>query len=105
MFGDAKDIRHGGHGVRASGNQRRDAKRFFRSVERSIDGANEILVLGPSTAKLEFVRYLRKHAHGLERKVIGIETMAQATDGQLNTVTQEYFPSKSRNRERMSPNE
>jgi stalled ribosome rescue protein Dom34 len=76
------------------GHEKRNARRFFRRIERSLDHAGEILVLGPSTAKLEFVRYLRKHARSVERRVVGIETMAQPTDAQLNLFTQEYFPSR-----------
>ena len=94
MFGAKGQFTHTKHhGMPEAGHPRRNAKRFFRRVERSIEHAEQILVLGPSTAKLEFVRYLRKHAHAVERRVVGIETMEKATDAQLNTFTQEYFPS------------
>ena len=94
MFGaQGQDTHTKNRGTPEGGHERRNARRFFRRIERSIEHAGQILVLGPSTAKLEFVRYLRKHAHAIERRVVGIETMAQATDAQLNTFTQEYFPS------------
>jgi stalled ribosome rescue protein Dom34 len=83
-------------GLAENEHERRAGKQFFRRVERSIKGAEKILLLGPSTAKLEFARYLRKHAHAVERKIVGIETMAQATNVQLNVFTKEYFPSKGR---------
>ena len=91
-FGPGGQDLHVKHDGTLEGRPRRDAKHFFRRVERLLEHAAQILVLGPSTAKLDLIRYLRKHAHGVERRVVGIETMAQPLDAQLNTLAQEYFP-------------
>ena len=68
-----------------------DAKRFFDAVAHSIQDAHHILLVGPSTAKLDFLRYLHKHEHALEEKVVGIETSDHPTDGQLAAHAKAYF--------------
>ena len=35
-----------------------DARRFFAEVGRTLDGVDALLIVGPSSAKLEFFRYL-----------------------------------------------
>ncbi len=68
-----------------------DAKRFFHEVARALDGAVEILVVGPSTAKLELIRYVDEHEHALASKVVGVETVDHPTDGQLVAHAKKYF--------------
>jgi stalled ribosome rescue protein Dom34 len=68
-----------------------DAQRFFHEVARSLEGAEQILVVGPSTAKLEFLRHVHKHDHALEPKIVGIETVDHPTDGQLVAYAKQYF--------------
>lgn len=68
-----------------------DAKRFFDEVARSLGGSRHVLVVGPSTAKLEFIRYLHEHERALESNVVGIETVDHPTDPQLAAYTRTYF--------------
>ncbi len=68
-----------------------DAKRFFHEVARSLEGSSEILLAGPSTAKLELLRYIEKHDHALGAKVVGIETVDHPTDGQFAAYAKVYF--------------
>src|SRR5260221_6779465 len=46
-----------------------DAHRFFGEVARTIDGVDAILIVGPSSAKLEFFKYVHEHERRLESKV------------------------------------
>jgi stalled ribosome rescue protein Dom34 len=87
--GDADD----GHAGRDGTDKSHEAKRFFQEVTRSIEGAGEILLVGPKTAKLHFLRYLRKHHHGLESRIVGIESVDQPTGGRLIACVHEYFKS------------
>jgi hypothetical protein len=75
-----------------------DAKRFFELVARALDGAEEILIVGPATAKLEFIRHLHKHEHALEQKVVGVETVDHPTSGQLAAYIRHYFHAVDRMR-------
>jgi stalled ribosome rescue protein Dom34 len=68
-----------------------DTKRFFREVAHSLEAAEEILIVGPSTAKLEFLRYVHKHDQALEPRIIGIETVDHPSDGQLVAYAKKYF--------------
>ena len=66
-------------------------KRFFHEVAQALDGVMELLLVGPSTAKLEFLRYVHKHDHALEPRIVGIETVDHPTDRQLVAYAKKYF--------------
>lgn len=68
-----------------------DAKRFFRDVRRAIDDTEDVLLVGPSKAKLDFFRYVHKHDRDLESRILGIETVDHPTDGQLIAHARKYF--------------
>lgn len=78
----------GAEGVRERPN---DAARFFHDVVRSLEATDAVLIVGPSTAKLEFFRYLHKHHEALEKKIVAIETVDHPTDGQLIAYAKKYF--------------
>jgi hypothetical protein len=68
-----------------------DAHHFFAEVAKALAGSEGILLLGPSTAKLEFLRYVQKHDHALESHVLGIETVDHPSDKQLVAHIKAYF--------------
>lgn len=68
-----------------------EADAFFHDVAGTLSDAEQILVVGPSTAKLQFVRYLRERAPKLEAKVVGIESVDHPTDAQLVDYARRYF--------------
>ena len=68
-----------------------DDRRFFKEVAKSLEGAEQVLIVGPSTAKLEFLRYVEKHDHAQGAKVVGVETADHPTDGQLAAYAKAYF--------------
>ena len=53
--------------------------------------ANDILVVGPSTAKLHFINHVHKHEQALERRIVGVETVDHPTDKQLAAYVRHYF--------------
>jgi stalled ribosome rescue protein Dom34 len=73
-----------------------DAHRFFGDVARRLDGVDAILIVGPSSAKLEFFRYVHEHERRLEPKVVGIETADHPTDGQIVAHAKSYFKASDR---------
>ena len=73
-----------------------DARRFFTSVARTLDGVDAILILGPSTAKHEFSRHLHEHAPLLESRVVGIEAADHLTDGQIVAKARQHFLASDR---------
>lgn len=78
-------------GSTAEHNHPEDARRFFDDVVRALESPEQILLLGPSTAKLQFFRHLHEHARALEPKVIAIETVDHPTDNQLVAYAKRHF--------------
>jgi stalled ribosome rescue protein Dom34 len=68
-----------------------DIVHFFDGVAHALAGVEELLVLGPSTAKLQFIRHLRERQPALERKVVGVESSDHPSDGQLAAHARKYF--------------
>ena len=68
-----------------------DAKQYFHELARSLGDTDSVLVVGPSTAKLEFIRYLHKHDAALEKRIVGVETVDHPSDGQLAAFAKTYF--------------
>lgn len=66
-------------------------ERFFRALADALKGTGSLLVCGPSTAKLEFSRYLHTHDRDIERRVLGVETMDHPTDQQLVARARQFF--------------
>jgi len=68
-----------------------DALHFFQEVARALAGVDAVLIVGPSSAKLEFFKYLSKHQHLLAEKVVGVETADHPTDGDIIARAKAYF--------------
>jgi hypothetical protein len=68
-----------------------DQAKFFDEVAKALAGSEEVLVLGPSTAKLHLVRHLHQHHRAIESKIVGLETADHPTDGQLVKYVRQYF--------------
>jgi len=75
-----------------------DAQHFFKEVARTLEGADAVLLVGPSTAKLEFFRYLHEHARAIESKVVGVESADHPTDGEIVARARSCFSRSDRMR-------
>jgi stalled ribosome rescue protein Dom34 len=73
-----------------------DAHRFFTAVAHELEGAERVLVVGPSTAKLQFIHYAFKHDPKLEPRIVGVETVDHPTDKQLVAYSKKYFAADDR---------
>lgn len=73
-----------------------DEQHFYHAVAQALDGAREVLVVGPGKAKLEFIKHVHKRDHALEPKIIGVETVDHPTDGQLVAFARRYFRAADR---------
>ena len=82
-----------------------DAHQFFAAVVGELEGAERVLVVGPSTAKLQFIHYAYKHDHTLEPRIVGVETVDHPTDGQLVAYSKRYFAADDRMLGRSSSSE
>jgi stalled ribosome rescue protein Dom34 len=64
---------------------------FFGDVAGALANASDILVVGPGTAKLQFMRWMSKHAPDVEGKVVSVESADHPTDAQLVAHVKRYF--------------
>jgi hypothetical protein len=72
------------------------ALRFFQAVEKALSDVEEILIVGPGSAKLELIKHVHKHNHALEPRIVGVETVDHPTDGQFIAYAHRYFHAKDR---------
>ncbi len=63
---------------------------------KPLDGATEILIVGPGHAKLELIKHIHSHDHGVVDKVVGVETVDHPSDAQLVAYARKYFVAKDR---------
>lgn len=82
--------------VTAEHNHPADAQHFFKDVAAALSDDMGVLVVGPSTAKMHFLKYVHKHNHGLEERIVGIESVDHPTDGQLVAYARKYFRAADR---------
>jgi stalled ribosome rescue protein Dom34 len=68
-----------------------DQHRFFSDLVKALATADDVLLLGPSTAKSEFLHYVEEHAHPLARKIVGVETTDHPTDAQIVAHVRSHF--------------
>ncbi len=60
-----------------------DAHHFFAEVTAALHDVDAILIVGPSSAKLELFRYLHEHDRRVEARVVGVESADHPTDGEI----------------------
>lgn len=65
--------------------------RYFDDVAKALNGAQEILLVGPGLEKTALLKHLAKHQHDLAEKVVAVETVDHPTDGQLLAYARKYF--------------
>ena len=73
-----------------------DAQRFHSEVARALDGADAILIVGPSSGKLEFFKFAQEHERRLAAKVVGVESADHPTDGEIVARAKSYFKASDR---------
>ena len=73
-----------------------DAHRFFVEVARTIGDVDALLIVGPSSAKLEFFKDVQEHERRLAQHVVGIESADHPTDGEIVTRAKSYFKASDR---------
>jgi len=69
---------------------------YFHGIAKALDEAGEVLVVGPSIAKLHLIRYLHRHDPALEAKIVGVETIDHPTDHQIVAYARQYFRAADR---------
>ena len=68
-----------------------DARHFFDDVTRGLDGVDSVLVVGPASAKHEFVKFVHENHRPLVSKIVGVETADHPTGGEIVAHARSYF--------------
>jgi hypothetical protein len=66
-------------------------RRFFQEIATLLKGTNELLILGASAVKLDFVTFLQKHDPLLESTIVAVEALNHPSDSQLLAHVRHYF--------------
>jgi stalled ribosome rescue protein Dom34 len=67
-------------------------KKFYHETVDSIGNPDELLILGPGTAKSEFKHYCEEHAHHLFSKIVAVETMTDhPKKSEILEVSKKFF--------------
>ena len=80
----------------ASGTHITTEPAFFQGVASACGEAKAILLIGPSTAKTEFVTYLRQHLPLLAGRIIEVKPADKMTDPQLLAAGRLFFKGADR---------
>jgi len=64
---------------------------YLNEIAAALDGAKEILIVGPGQAKLTLIKHLEKHHAGVADKVVSVETVDHPSDSQLLAFARKYF--------------
>jgi len=78
-------------GSAAEHNHPDDATRFFADVAGELRTASQILLVGPSIAKLQFLHHLRERHREIHAKVVGVESVDHPSDLQLLAHARRFF--------------
>lgn len=74
-----------------------DATHFFEEIAGSLAGADSVLIVGPSSAKLEFLKYVEdRRDPTLRAKIVGVETVDHPTDREIAGYARKYFKASDR---------
>lgn len=74
------------------------SEQFYHQVAATLATAGRILVVGPGSAKLQFIKHVHRHDRALEDKIVGVETVDHPTDKQLVSFVRKYFLAEDRMR-------
>ncbi|HVJ44088.1 MAG TPA: hypothetical protein VM639_21475 [Dongiaceae bacterium] len=80
----------------ASGTHQHGDKSFFHDVANELRAAHLFLVVGPSTAKNEFVTYLEGNDRELLAKLDSVKAMQQVSDNELVAAGRRHFKASDR---------
>ena len=86
---------HAKSGSVGAGRQAED-KAYYHGVVEALKGSQEILVVGPAQAKLQLIKHIHAHDHGMAEKIVGVETVDHPSDGQLVAYARKYFVARDR---------
>jgi stalled ribosome rescue protein Dom34 len=87
--GDDRKLHHKVNTI-GSGHKPEDPQ-YFAEIVAALDGAHEVLITGPGTAKIAFKKHVDKTAAQLAKCVVGVETLDHPSEGELLAYARKFF--------------
>ena len=66
-------------------------EKYLHSVVEAIQDSQEVLVIGPGSAKLELIKHVHRHDPLMAEKIIGVETVDHPTDKEVLAFAKDFF--------------
>ena len=84
---------HGRHRVHSHKSTHVSAEEheFFDGVAHALEGAHEILIIGPAQAKHELAAYLRQRHAALGHAIVAVETADHPSDSEVLDYARRHF--------------
>ncbi len=73
-----------------------DQKAYFESIAKAVAEADEVLVLGPGTAKIQLLKHVHMRDPKVGEKIVGVETADHPTPGQIVRMRANILRAKDR---------
>jgi len=73
-------------------------KEYFHAIISSLEGAQEVLLTGPASAKVEFKSHLDSNHKDVAARVVAVESADHPTDGELLKHARKFFMAADRMR-------
>ena len=73
-----------------SGHAAEDPK-FYAAIAAALADAQEILVLGPGSAKTAFQKHAAQHVPAVAKKIVALENSDHPTDGEIVGYARKHF--------------
>ncbi len=74
----------------------RDNREFFESILAELEDTDGWLIVGPDETRNDLRKYLDGHAEELQKKLVGVETMAEPTDEDLSSLARSLMTDRTR---------
>jgi hypothetical protein len=68
-----------------------ESHEFLRQVLDAVSDAGEILILGPSGAKVELAKYVREHNPAVGSRIVAVEAADHPSDAQIIAYAKRHF--------------
>ncbi|MEO6950884.1 MAG: hypothetical protein ABI321_03645 [Polyangia bacterium] len=82
------------HQLARNQHERASSELVFHDVSTRLEAADEVLALGPTSERTDFLRYVHEHERDLAPKIVGVEKFHEATNVQLIEYARAYFDEK-----------
>ncbi len=82
------EVHHHTHGDVA---KHKNSDHLYQDVAKELTSVQELLLVGPGTARTEFKHWLDKHQANLAKRVVGNEACDHPTDPQIVALGRKFF--------------